>query len=262
MAEDIIRFDNGESYEFMMGRWSLLVGAQFLDWVAPPQGARWVDVGCGNGAFTELIVQRCAPSDVQAFDPAPAQLDYARTRLPAHAPVTWHLGDAMQLALGDAAVDVAVMALVLFFVPDPAVGVAEMCRSVRSGGWVAAYHWDILAGGLPFADISAELIKLGMTPRLPPSVDASTLEASAQLWKDAGLQEVRTTQLLVERSFDSFDAYWNSAGSSNVLRPLFDSLSAEQLAELKSHVRRRMHANDEGPVRVRARANAVSGRKA
>jgi ubiquinone/menaquinone biosynthesis C-methylase UbiE len=39
------------------------------------------------------------------------------------------------------------MALVIFFVPDPAKGVAEMTRVVRPGGLVAAYAWDILGGG-------------------------------------------------------------------------------------------------------------------
>jgi trans-aconitate methyltransferase len=58
MAE--IRFDDGAAYERMMGVWSRMVGEIFLDWVAPKPGLSWVDVGCGNGAFTELIVQRCA----------------------------------------------------------------------------------------------------------------------------------------------------------------------------------------------------------
>ena len=35
-----------------MGRWSRLVGEQFLDWLDIPKGLRWLDVGCGNGAFT------------------------------------------------------------------------------------------------------------------------------------------------------------------------------------------------------------------
>jgi ubiquinone/menaquinone biosynthesis C-methylase UbiE len=35
------------------------------------------------------------------------------------------------------------MALVIFFVPDPAEGVAEMARVVRPGGIVAAYAWDM-----------------------------------------------------------------------------------------------------------------------
>ena len=60
MADEQIRFDDGEAYEDFMGKWSLLAGNAFLDWLAPAAGLRWVDVGCGNGAFTELLVQRCA----------------------------------------------------------------------------------------------------------------------------------------------------------------------------------------------------------
>ena len=63
MAE--IRFDDGASYERMMGVWSRLAGGIFLDWLAPPRGLRWIDVGCGNGAFTELLVERFAPVHVQ-----------------------------------------------------------------------------------------------------------------------------------------------------------------------------------------------------
>ena len=41
---------------------------------------RWVDVDCGNGAFTELLVDRCAPKRIVAIDPSPQQLAYARQR--------------------------------------------------------------------------------------------------------------------------------------------------------------------------------------
>ncbi len=58
MAEHQIRFDDGAAYERMMGAWSRLAGGIFLDWIAPRPGLRWVDVGCGNGAFTELVVER------------------------------------------------------------------------------------------------------------------------------------------------------------------------------------------------------------
>ena len=74
MAEQRIRFDDGTAYERMMGRWSQLAGAIFLDWLAPPAGLRWLDVGCGNGAFTELLVERCAPASVQGIDPSEGQL--------------------------------------------------------------------------------------------------------------------------------------------------------------------------------------------
>lgn len=260
MTDQTIRFDDGASYEIMMGRWSHIVGGLFLDWVAAAPGGRWVDIGCGNGAFTELLVQRCQPAHIDAFDPSEGQLAYARTRLPAGAPVSWRLGDAMKLALNDASCDAATMALVLFFVPDPKVGVAEMVRVLRSGGVAAAYHWDILNGGFPLSAIGAEMMKLGVPPRMPPSAAASTLEASEALWKEAGLRDVRTTQFTVERQFDSFEAYWNSAANSNSMKPMFDALSAEQRELLKGNVRQRLGAGD-GVLTVSARANAVCGTK-
>jgi ubiquinone/menaquinone biosynthesis C-methylase UbiE len=74
MAEQQIRFDDGASYEQMMGIWSRSAGEIFLDWLVPPLGLRWIDIGCGNGAFTELLVERCSPSEVQGIDPSEGQL--------------------------------------------------------------------------------------------------------------------------------------------------------------------------------------------
>lgn len=261
MSEEAqIRFDDGASYERLMGRWSRLAGVQFLDWLAAPAGARWVDVGCGNGAFTELLVERCAPASVHAFDPAPAQIEYARQRLAPGAPVRWAEGNAMALPLADASCDAATMALVLFFVPEPARGVAEMLRVVRPGGAVAAYHWDMLAGGFPLAPIGAEMKKLGHESVMPPSVQVSTLEATTALWQDAGLQDVQTCQITVQRTFENFDDYWDSAASSNTLRAMFAKLSAEERMTLKEMVRSRLNGSD-APLTVSARANAVKGLK-
>ena len=78
MAEHKIRFDDGAAYERTMGAWSTLAGEIFLEWIAPRPGLRWVDVGCGNGAFTELVVEKCAPTEVQGIDPSEGQLKYAR----------------------------------------------------------------------------------------------------------------------------------------------------------------------------------------
>lgn len=261
MNDETIRFEDGASYELMMGRWSVLVGERFLDWIAVPNGARWLDVGCGTGAFTQLLVERCRPAAVQAFDTSAQQLAYARNRLPAGAPVIWTEGDAMRLPVADATSDAAVMALVLFFVPEPAVGVAEMCRAVRPGGVVAAYHWDVLGGGFPLVDIVDEMRALGAPPRLPPSVAASTIDASTALWQAAGLHRVRTCQITVQRAFESFDDYWNSAEPSKTLRPMFEAMDAERRGLLKANVRRRLRAGD-GPLTVSARANAVCGTKA
>ena len=149
-----------------------VAGATFLDWLASPPGLRWIDIGCGSGeAFTEMIVDRHAPADVQAIDPSEPQLAFARTR-PAARVATFQQGDAMALPFDANRFDAAVMALVIFFVPDPVKGVAEMARVVCPGGTVAAYAWDIENGGFPFQPIQSELRALGFTQPLPPSVEA------------------------------------------------------------------------------------------
>src|SRR5712691_7145769 len=100
MVEQHIRFDDGAAYERMMGMWSQLAGACFLDWLALPAGLRWLDVGCGNGAFTELLVERCAPATVQGIDPSEGQLAFARTRAAARV-AQFRQGDAMVLPFPD-----------------------------------------------------------------------------------------------------------------------------------------------------------------
>jgi ubiquinone/menaquinone biosynthesis C-methylase UbiE len=77
-TDSVYRFDDGVAYERFMGRWSRAAGQVFLDWIAPTPGAYWLDVGCGTGSFTELIVDTCSPASVSAIDPEQAQIDHAR----------------------------------------------------------------------------------------------------------------------------------------------------------------------------------------
>src|SRR4051812_40589678 len=154
MAEPQVRYNDGAGYERYMGVWSRLAGNVFLQWLAPQQGLRWIDIGCGNGAFTELIVERCAPAEVQGVDPSEAQLDFARTRHTAQV-AEFRKGDALAVPFPDRRFDVAAMALVIFFVPEPAKGVAELARLVRPGGTVATYIWDMFGGGFPLEPMRA-----------------------------------------------------------------------------------------------------------
>ncbi|HBM53365.1 MAG TPA: SAM-dependent methyltransferase, partial [Deltaproteobacteria bacterium] len=52
MSEKKITFEDGDSYDRMMGVWSQLLGEQFIKWLNPPSGQSWIDIGCGTGAFT------------------------------------------------------------------------------------------------------------------------------------------------------------------------------------------------------------------
>ena len=155
--------------------------------------------------------------------------------------------------------DAAVMALVIFFVPDPVKGVGEMTRVVRPGGLVAAYVWDTLGGGDPSEPIVTEMRAMGLTPVLPPSVHASRMRALHGLWTDAGLEGIETRAITVRRSFDSFDNFWNASTAMGTTRSRLDLMEADAIAELKERVRARLPADRQGRITIGACANAIKG---
>ncbi len=260
MAAETITFDDGEAYEDFMGKWSLLAGHAFLDWLAPARGLRWLDVGCGNGAFTELLVERCAPREVLGVDPSEEQLAFARRRL-ARTPASFRAGDAMALPCADGQFDAAVMALVLFFVPQPARGIAEMVRAIRPGGGACAYAWDFLGGGFPYFALQDEMARMGQQPLWPPSVEAARLEALRQSWTDAGLVDVETREIVVERTFADFDAFWTAARKGPRIAPRLSELGSTGADTLKDRLRARLAARPDGRITIEGRANAVRGRR-
>jgi SAM-dependent methyltransferase len=254
-----IRFDDGAAYERYMGKWSQLVGEAFLDWLTPKPGLRWLDVGCGNGAFTELLVERCVPLSVQGIDPSEAQLAYARTRPAAHL-AQFRQGDAMAQPFPDDTFDAAVMPLVIFFVPDPARGVAEMARVVCPGGSVTAYAWDMAGGGFPYHWLRVEMRELGVAVPSPPSPDASRLDALRDLWTGAGLEAVDTREITVQRTFENLDDYWTTILGGPSVGPKLAAMTPEDLALLKARMRERLPADATGRITHSARANAIRGR--
>jgi SAM-dependent methyltransferase len=257
MSEPQIRFTDGAGYERMMGIWSRAAGQVFVDWLAPQPGLAWADIGCGNGAFTELLVDRCAPRSIVGIDPSPEQLSYARQRHTAGI-AKFVEGSAMELPVAAASVDAATMALVIFFVPQPETGVAEMVRVVRPGGVVAAYAWDLLEGGFPWEPVHEELRAIGRPSPMAPSAEASRIANMRQLWQDAGLEAVETRVISVERVFNSFDDFWATAQLSPTLGQILPTLGVPALEDIRQRVRAKVRMDGEKVV-LTARANAAKG---
>jgi SAM-dependent methyltransferase len=252
------RFNDGGAYERMMGVWSRLAGEEFLDWLALASGLRCIDVGCGNGAFTELLVERCAPAEVQGIDPSAAQVAFARERHSANI-AEFRVGDAMALPFPDRRFDAAIMALVIFFVPEPAQGVAEMVRVVRPGGTVAAYAWDMPGGGFPMQPIAAEIRALGHEPLGAPRPEVSEIGALRAHWEAGGLEQVETRKIAVQRTFADFDDFWTTGTLTGSIGATVAKLTPDEIATAKQRLRAKLSADSKGRITYRAFANAVKG---
>ena len=262
MSEADRLFTDGEAYERLMGRWSKSVGGRFLDWLDVPRGLRWLDIGCGNGAFTEEVVARCSPSSVMAIDPSDDQLAYARTR-PGTTMAEFRVGDAQTLPLDDHSFDVAVMALVISFVSEPAKAVMEMARVVRRSGWVATYMWDFLDGGAPVDHIYAALRSLGFASPMPPNPEVSRRDVLQKLWEKAGLEAVDTHVIRIPVVYSDFDDYWDA--NTVPIGPqgkIISGMSPSEREQLRTRLRKYLPTTPDGRIAYESFANVVKGRVA
>ena len=264
MADAAVVFDDGVAYEAFMGRWSRAIGAVFLDWFAPPfappKGACWLDVGCGTGVFTELVLEMCSPAAVMAVDPAAAQIDYARRR-PGAPRANFRVADAQTLPFADQTFDVVASALVLNFIPDRLRALAEMRRVARPGGAVGGYVWDFAAGRSPTWPLARAMRHIGIEPPRIPGADGSGLELLHALFDQAGFEDIAVRSIDVMVEFPDFDSYWRT--QTPVFNPLGKAIAAMPDAErvkVIDAVRAELPASPNGSIVYSVRANAVKSR--
>ena len=142
-------WQEGESYDAYMGRWSRRIAPLFLGRLEAADGLDWLDVGCGTGVLSEAILAQCGPRSVLGVDPSPGFISQAR-EIMRDPRATFQLGDAQALPVGSATFDLVVSGLVLNFVPDRLKALEEMKRAARRNGRVCFYVWDYPGGGVEF----------------------------------------------------------------------------------------------------------------
>lgn len=247
-------FGNADSYTRFMGRFSEPLAPRFAALV-PEVGGRVLDVGCGPGVLTDVLVHRYGPGRVDAIDPTPGFVEAARSRLPE---VDVRLGTAEELPYADDAYAASYAQLVVHFMNDPVRGLNEMARVTEPGGPVAACVWDHGGGRgplSPFWDAVAE-IDPDETREL---VSAGSREGDlARLFGEAGLGEVTAGELSVTVALDSFEDWW--APYEERVGSVGDYLATrtpEQVAELRDLCRSRL---PDGPFELTAVAWTAVGR--
>ena len=159
--------------------------------------------------------------------------------------------------------DAVVSGLVLNFLPNPEEALASMRERLHPAGTVAAYVWDY-AEGMEFLRLFWE--EAAAVDARAQSLDegrrfaicrAPALEA---LFGAAGLVQVESRALEIPTDFAGFDDYWapflRGTGPAPGYVASLDPTSRELL---RDRLTRRLQAEPDGAIRLRARAWAVRG---
>lgn len=254
-------WERGDPYEQYVGRWSRRVAPLFLSWLSIPAGRHWLDVGCGTGALSAAILDQCSPKSVTGVEPSDGFRAKAGQLLAGRAQI--QQGDAAHIPLDAASMDATVSGLVLNFVPDVRVALAEMARVTAGGGTIAAYVWDY-AGKMElmrfFWDAAVELdpgaAKMDEGARFP----LCRPQALSALFESAGLRRIEVKGIDVPTPFASFEDYWRPFLGGQGPAPAYAmALDESARARLRDRIRERIPQETDGSISIIARAWAVRG---
>ena len=193
------------AYARFMGRYADPLAVSFAAYAGVQSGQRALDVGCGPGTLTALLVHELGPDAVQAVDPSEPFVAATRHRFPE---VDVRAGVAEALPFDDDSVDLALAQLVVHFMHDPVAGLSEMRRVTRPGGVVAACVWDHAGISGPLATFWQAVHDLD--PGAPGEADLPGTRAGhlVELAHAAGLGDIEDTRLTVEVTFTTYDDWW------------------------------------------------------
>jgi ubiquinone/menaquinone biosynthesis C-methylase UbiE len=180
-------------------------------------------------------------------------------------PVEWRQADVQALPFADGSFDATLSQLVVNFMADAEAGVRELARVTRHGGIVASCVWDYTSGMTllrAFWDAVREV-----DPERAAAADEATMRwcrdgELAELWRAAGVADVRSGALVASAAYDDFEDLWSGfmagIGPAGAFCKALDDSGRGAVREA---FRRRLGVND-GPFELTARAWAAAGRAA
>jgi SAM-dependent methyltransferase len=262
MAEVRDSWAAGSTYEDFMGRWSRELAPRFLAWLGVPAGVHWLDVGCGTGALTSAICSHADPASVVGCDPAEPFIAHARREC-ADARARFVVAGAGGFPAREGGYGSVTSLLALNFFPDPQAAVHELRSLTSAAGTVSACVWDY-ASGMEFlrqfwnvvAAMDSKVAHLDEGVRFQVCVP----RALKDLFRAAGLGEVRCEPLEIRTDFAGFDDYWRPfLGGIGPAPSYVASLAAHHRTALARQLERALPRGPGGTIPLSARAWAVRG---
>ena len=263
MSDTRVAFDDGDAYDRYMGRWSRAIGEKFLAWLDPPAHRSWLEVGCGTGAFTGLILTHAAPAAIIGIDPSPQQVEHAKRTVAApHA--DFRTGTAIDLPFAAGEFDVVVSALVIHFIQDRPKAFREMLRVTRPGGIVAGYTWrrSPTIVDAPYGPLARAVIEITGDVMTSPTVPEAMPEGLRATLTAEGYGDIEITTIEATQTFRDFEDYWVSQ-TGTFPHPVAKSaaaLTGHDRERLREKLRTALPAAGDGSITYASRATAFRAR--
>ncbi len=177
-----------------------------VDAVDPRPGERVLDVACGTGLVSAVLVRRGA--EVVALDQSEQMLSRARDRLDGRA--TFVRGEAEHLPFEDGQFDALTFTYLLRYVDDPAGVMGELARVVRPGGRIGMVEFGVPTRGLLRAGwrvhtrVGLPLLGRAVSPAwvrvgrfLGPNIEGFHAREPylIGLWERAGIRDIRERRM-------------------------------------------------------------------
>jgi SAM-dependent methyltransferase len=255
-------FAASAGYERFMGRWSRLLAPPYIAFAGVKNGDRVLDVGAGTGSLALAVEASMPASQIVGIDPSEGFIAHAK-RSAKSTRAHFQVGDAQALNFKDGSFDNTMSLLVMNFVPDHNKAIAEMRRVTRPQGIVSSCVWDYDAGMqmLRFFWDEAVAIDPAIEPKDERHMKLSRQGQLGELWRKAGLVNVKEEALVIDQAYTSFHDYWEpftkGAGPGGAF---VVSLPEGRRQQLETRMRRRLLGDrPDGPFKLTARAWCVRG---
>ncbi len=237
----------------------------------PGFGQSVIDIGGGSGEPSLTVAQMMGGSgSVTYTDPSAGMLKAAQEESQRRGltNLQFHRCPAQQLPFPDNSFDAAVSRLAAMFFPDPLVGLSEILRVIKPGGYLSLLVWGP-RGVNPFFNVVTDVLN-EFVPADEEDEDAPAAfrfarsGKLARLLNEAGATSVteRTLAFRIEAPITSEHFYELRTEMSDTFRTKLAKLSADQVKAVKASVEKGVAKYFEGGgMSFPAEVLIVTGRK-